>query len=367
MKIICVILCAFFTLNNSNLFAQEYVNPKLSVIGDFKSSFHKNKYEDSCNKLLFHAPEAEIHLDGFIYNNAEGHVVFGWHDNHNSELEELYATFNSNSKLKYKVGKYLLEFDNLNNIHSHEYSFVRRPITYQTFFGADGLKDMTVEIQYSFHDTKINNILFGVLQGEFMSHSHHDESETESDNFTNLGYYGRIREDISISDNSNLQVGLSVLSGAQDEEDDTLINKEYRSWFVGSDFQYSRNSDKSNSLDITSHTLVKWSENELNDSFLKSYGYFGEINYSFDQKLNIGFLMDYISNNEVHHDEINSLVYKENNSTKRLALFGGYILHEGSAISRGLIGYTKENDNSSYLEVIFQLVIHLGQHEHHKH
>jgi len=357
-------------------FAQTSVNPDISAVGDFRVYSHDDQSRsDEVEKVSFADPEIELNIGGYLNPYARADLIIGWHGEHNAEIEEAHATilrglpFNTNLR----VGKHLLEFGRLNPVHPHAYSFLKRPLPHDLFFGEEGLADMAIRTSFAMPTgDAFTELMAGLLKGDALSiheheeemhegEEHADESEVKRD----LGFLGRLTTSFALSESTELSIGASALNAVHGFTEDTInVPEQLRSWIIGGDLKYKFKPSKHKSLQIEAEMLMRKSELGEDDIKLNSFGTYGYVDYRFNQIYNIGGIFEWTNVEEAHHHEEDGHEIKEFD-TKRYGLFVGFAPLEETSMVRLAGHWTDPEEGDSFWELSLQLVIGLGPHKPH--
>jgi len=342
--------------------AQTTLNPDISAVGDFRIFGHNdNARAQQKEKFNFTDPQLELNISGYLNPYARADAVVAWHEGHNAEIEELYATILRglplNSNLH--VGKYLLEFGRLNPVHPHAYSFIKRPLPHESFFGAEGLADMAVQVGFLLPTgDAYTEFMAGLLKGDILAgheHEHHEEGADEHER--NIGFFGRLTSSFAATESAELAVGASLANAEHDEQ--------LRSWLIGGDIKYKHKPSRYTALQIEAELIMRISEQSENENSLKSFGSYGYIDYRFKQKYNIGGIFEWTRIKEAEHHEGEEEHEIHEHDVWRAGLFTGFAPIEETSLVRLVGHWTKPEGSVGFWEVVLQLVISLGPHKPH--
>jgi hypothetical protein len=371
-------LCFIVFSIGESPYADTSVNPDISVVGDFRVFYHddQSRHTES-EKLNITDPEIELNIGGQLNHYARADMVFGWHGGHNAEIEEAHATVFQGLPLNanLRVGKYLLEFGRLNPVHPHDYSFIKRPLPHETFFGEEGLSDMAIRALFTLPTGgACTEIMGGLLKGDALSIHEHEEDGPEgeehdgSDQRRDLGFFGRLTSALELSESSELAVGGSVLNAVYGFSEDTVASpRQLRSWIIGGDIKYEYVPSQYRSLQIEAEGIMRRSDFSEDDKKLNSYGAYGYVDYHFNQKYNVGGIFEWARTKEADHREAEGGYDIERHETRRLGLFVGFAPEEETTLVR-LAGHRTDPDGGdSFWEATLQLIIGLGPHGPHDH
>ncbi|MCP4634721.1 MAG: hypothetical protein GY855_17470 [candidate division Zixibacteria bacterium] len=372
-----LLLCLLLFGLGSHSYAQTSINPDISAVGDFRVYGHSDQSRaDEVEKLNLADPEIEINIGGYLNPYARADIVIGWHGEHNAEIEEVHATILRGLPLNtnLRVGKYLLEYGRLNPVHPHAYSFIKRPLPHELFFGEEGLSDMAIRTSFALPiGSAFTELMGGVLKGDALANHEHedaghegDEHEQESEAKRNVGLFTRLTTSMAVSESSELAIGGSALNAVHGFTEDTINTpKQLRSWLIGGDIKYKYKPSKFKSLQIEAEMIMRQSELGEDDEKLNSYGAYGYIDYRFNQIYNVGGIIEWARVEETHHHEGEDEHEIEEHGTKRYGLFVGFAPLEETSMVRLAGHWTDPEEGDGFWELSLQLVFGLGPHTPH--
>lgn len=182
------------------------LNPDISAIGDFVSDAGHNPFS-AFRSLEMH--EAEVALQAIVdpYARADFFVSFG---EAGVDLEEGYITFTAlPHSFVARVGKMRAAFGKVNTLHNHVLPWVDRPlVNYNLVAGEDGINDAGVSIERILPAPKW---LFLEATGQVFRGDSADVFHAASKD--DLGVVAHLRGYHDLTDNTNLDVGLSYARG----------------------------------------------------------------------------------------------------------------------------------------------------------
>jgi hypothetical protein len=185
-------------------------NPDTSVIGNFVGVGGRNAMSDQ-PPLQLSEVEASFQAVVDPYARADFFLAAG---PEGLEIEEGYLTLTSlPANLLLKVGKMRAQFGKMNTLHTHRLPTADRPlITANLLGGEEGLSDSGLSLAHLIE----NPYLFLEVTGEvYRGASEVYQSSTRS----RLNYVGRLRAYRDLTEDSNLDVGVSFSTGPTDFED----------------------------------------------------------------------------------------------------------------------------------------------------
>jgi hypothetical protein len=211
------------TVNNPvNTGASKVFNPDTSVIGNFLGHLGRdNRFEngspfgggpglarpegDPRNALAL--DEAEVAFEAFVDPYAKAKFFLSGSPD-GFEVEEGYANFvNLPHDITAKVGKFKADFGKVNTWHPHQAPWVDQPLVIHNFFGEEGLNGSGISVSKIFPN-RFNTFVEGTI--EVM-----DGNNTvfSRDRTSDLTYLGHLKAFHDITENSNVEVGASWVTG----------------------------------------------------------------------------------------------------------------------------------------------------------
>ncbi len=370
-----ILSCALLLLCAVPVSAQTTVNPDISAVGDFRVFTHDDAARpDQQEEFNFADPFLELFITGYLNPYMSATAVVGWHEGHNAEIEELYASVHRGLPLNLAatVGRHRLPFGRLNPVHPHAYSFLRTPLPHEVFFGEEGLSDVALQASVYLPTGQAYTELYGsVLKGDALSghgHEHEEEAHAEEEEHdgarTDVGFFGRLTTSFAPGEYSELALGASAINSVYEMHEHTEGELEQlRAWVVGGDVKYRWVPSRYTTLQIEAEGLMRVQEAHEGEDDLTSYGGYGYLDYRFRQRYNIGGIFEWLSVEE-HVDTPGGEIV-ESFDTMRYGLFVGFAPVEETAVVRLVGHYTDPDETDSFWELTAQLVISLGPHKAH--
>ena len=180
-------------------------NPDIAVIGDFLGAAGSNKVNPD-PALEMHESEAAFQAIIDPYARADFFISFG---EHGVDLEEGYITFPAiPGGLLVRGGKMRAAFGKVNTLHNHVLPWTDRPLVTRNLVGGeDGIDDAG----FSVARLITNPWLFLEATGQVYRGDSNDlfRSSKRSD----LSYVGHLRGYQDITDNTNIDIGVSYSRG----------------------------------------------------------------------------------------------------------------------------------------------------------
>jgi len=244
MRCIRTCLCAgvvvVLAAGNSAI-AQTSANPDISVIPRFLiesndgEKLAEGKRELSQPDFMFE--ELEVALSAYLNPYARADVVLTLPgpdvEVGKLGLEEVYATILRGLPLdlNLRFGKYRVEFGKINMTHPHAWSFVTQPLSQERFLGEEGLNDLGVSVSTLLPTGDIyTKLTVDLLRGGSIGKAT-GISDTSGAKPT-YATSGRLSSFFSLSDASDLEVGLSGYTGIHDPY------TRDRFWYANLDVKY---------------------------------------------------------------------------------------------------------------------------------
>jgi len=186
--------------------AAKALNPDISVIGDFIGGAGHNPLNPT---PAFQMHESEVGLQAVVdpYARADFFISFG---ETGVNLEEGYITFTALPKgFVAKAGKMRASFGKVNTLHNHVLPWVDRPLVSQNLVGGeDGIDDAGLSIE---HIIPAPGKWFLDFTGQTFRGDSADVYTSSNKN--DLSVVGHLRGFRELTDNSNLDLGVSYSRG----------------------------------------------------------------------------------------------------------------------------------------------------------
>src|SRR3989338_794334 len=194
-------------------------NPAISVNGLFLGGYSSSPRTTSrLTGLDFHngfnLQEAEFQFTADVDPYWKANFILGVDRNGETEVEEGYVT---SEELPYdlmprntslKLGKFFASFGKHNLLHAHQFPFIDPPLISQSIFGAEGLKEPGLGVNYLFPLSWFSELTFQGLAGE------NDALFRFGDDAKRRGaYLGHWKNFFDLSDETTLEVGNSYIGG----------------------------------------------------------------------------------------------------------------------------------------------------------
>jgi hypothetical protein len=375
------------------LHGQSNLNPDISAIGTFNTFTNFIKGTPEYEKLNFEMPELELFFDGYLNPYARATAIVSFEEGEFG-VEELFANVVRGLPLdvQIKAGKYLVGFGKLNTVHPHAWAFIDRPLFHQIYFGADGFNDIGVNLSFILPtEDFFSSIDVGVFKGDAIGKTgaadpESNESINELRGNTPI-FIGRLGTFFSLSDYSNLEIGLSASNGVhaktsyyyrQNQMEDPF-NESLNYLYGGFDFKYKYRPDSYTALTIQGEAIINnrdvLREQSMNPgSFfidkINTSGFFIFADYLFNKTFSIGMKYDFTYG--IINDEpgLTSLANDNQNKTQGISGWIGYYPVEETIVLRLgaqhiFFNYADGTSREPETTITLQMIFSLGPHKAH--
>ncbi len=376
-------VCLLIFMMAAAAYPQSSVNPDISVIGELNIYSHNDEARsEETEKLSLSDPSMELMISDYVNPYVRADAVVAWHGESSAEIEEMYATILRGLPLgmNLRAGKYLLEFGRLNPVHPHAWSFVKRPLSHEAFFGDHGLADVAVRASFLLPTGEAyTELIAGLLKGDaLLGHAHdHDAEEAAEHEEVDIsrpdpGFFGRLTTSLAVSEAAELALGGSVayaVYGATHHEEDTTEEitenpEQLRAWLAGLDMKYKYRPSRYTTLLIEAEGMMRSEEAHAGDR-LNSYGGYGYVDYRFRQKYNAGGIFEFLRQKHAHEHEDEEGHEIVTHDTWRAGLFVGFAPIEETSLVRLTGHWTEPDESDGFWDLNLQFVFSLGPHQPH--
>jgi hypothetical protein len=372
--------------------SQSNVNPNISAIGTFNTFTNFIKETPEYGKLNFETPSLEVFVDGYLNPYARGTADVAYEEGEFG-VEELYANVVRGLPfdIQIKGGKYLVGFGKINTVHEHAWPFLERPLFHQIYFGEEGFNDIGVNLSFILPTGDFySNFDVGVYSGDAIGKSEAEDPESHESIQELRGnspiFVGRLGAFFSLTDFSNLEIGLSGSYGAHSKtsyyygliELPDPLKKSLMYTYAGFDFKYKYRPDSYTALTIQGEALLNnrdvLRETENSSDFyqdkINTYGSFVFIDYLFDKTYSLGLKYDFTYGIIGEDPGFAALSNDDKNKTQGISGWIGYYpVEETLALRLGvqhlMFDYedgTKRDDETT---IKLQMIFSLGPHKAH--
>jgi hypothetical protein len=389
IKVVFLLLFSFININ-----AQSNVNPDISLIGTFNTTTDLTAGSPEKGKINFDMPEMELFVDDYLNPYARGTGNIAYEEGEFS-VEEIYANIVRGLPLdaQIKAGKYLVGFGQLNIVHPHAWAFVGRPLFQKVYFSPDGFNDIGFNFSFILPtETFYTNLDVGVFKGDAIGGNEISDPNQETiaeHRGKSPIFVGRLGTFFSLSDYSNLGVGLNGSYGVHAKMDinlagDTtalLINKSLDYIYLGLDLKYKYRPVDYTVLTIQGEGILNHRDVRRDGDIginspiqdiqnINTYGAFISIDYLFNKMYSFGAKYDFT--NGIYDDEpdFNTLSNDDKNNTQGLTAWFGYYPVEHTLAFRLNVEYlfyhfAKGTSRDASTMITLQMVFSLGPHKAH--
>lgn len=240
------------------VFAQASVNPDISVIPRFVVTSDDggdlNQGKRKFSQPDFQFQELELAIQSYLnpFSRADIIMTLPGPDIEAGKLgiEEAYATVFRGLPfdLNLRFGKYRAEFGKLNTMHPHAWPFISAPLSEEKFFG-ESLNDLGISASILLPTGEVyTKLTVDLLRGGSIGDATGIADTTgRKPTYANSA---RLMSFFTLSDESDLEVGLSGYTGIHDP-----YNRE-RFWYGNLDFKYKYRSSAYTSLVVQGEYLA---------------------------------------------------------------------------------------------------------------
>jgi hypothetical protein len=379
----------FIVIYNLPAYSQSNVNPDISLIGTFNTHTDFGNNAPDKGKLIFEYPSLELFIDGYLNPYARGTADISYEDGEFG-VEELYANVVRGLPfdIQIKAGKFLLGFGKLNTVHAHAWQFLDRPLYHQIYFGSDGFNDVGINFSLLIPTSDFyTNLDLGVFKGDAIAKA--EVPGVSTSDIKNLRgnspvFVGRLGSFFSLSDFSNLEVGLSASYGVHANSSyyynlynlEPVNNQSLKYFYSGIDFKYKYRPDGYTALTIQGEGIIanrdvlKSNIQGFQKTKVNTSGAFIFIDYLFQKQYSVGMKYDFTYGIIGDEPAYNTLSNDDKDKTSGISGWLGYYpIEETIAVRFGvqhLFFSTVNRDMpNSDTSIKLQLIFSLGPHKAH--
>ncbi len=352
--------------------AQSVMNPDISAIPRFR--IESSDGADLPARRVFSRPvfsleEFELALQAYLnpYARADIFLAKAGVGDEPIELEEVYATILRGLPLdlNVRVGKYLAEYGKLNMLHPHAWPFLSKPLALERFLGEEGLNDLGISVSYVIPtgDLLYTRLTADILKGETIAKLDPSSGNLSGgpgliDTVAHQATYAnslRLMVFIPVSDNSDLEIGLSGLTGVHDPY------RKYRFYYANLDFKYKWKPNAYTSFVLQGEGLLNnrtINDGTVNGKRLTTGGFYIYGDYQFHKVFSLGARYDWSESPYASDEKAQAVA----------AFFGFYPVEETTAIRLQYQHTRTEAPIANALSIntiSLQLVFSLGPHKAH--
>ncbi|MGA9118854.1 MAG: hypothetical protein WB699_05770 [Bacteroidota bacterium] len=326
----CCIVLGFVVHAFQFVHCQTTVNPDISVIPRFRiDSNDGERLTEGIRKFSrpdFQFEELELAFQAYLNPFARADVILTLPgpDLEKSKLgiEEVYATVLRGLPfdLNLRIGKYRVDYGKINMVHPHAYPFITQPLSQARFFGEEGLNDLGISASILLPTGDVySKLTVDLLRGNSVANAAGISDTTGASPL--YATSGRLMAFFSLSDESDLETGLSTYTGIHDP-----YNHE-RFWYFNGDFKFKWRPSSYTSLVVQGEYLYNTRHASQDARFVRFTGPFGRpitkeihtggmyvyADYQFFKLYSIGMRYDWSES-----------PYSSDNKARAFSLFAGY-------------------------------------------
>jgi len=247
---------------------------EISLAGDMVYDQGLNSTSTATEKMTMRG--AEMMFFGPIDHRFDGVLSAAAHDENGETVFELHELYLSSHKLiprsRLKAGKFFLGVGRLNQIHQHDWPFIRAPKVHEEFFDSEGVFDSGVEFGHLLPTDFYLDITLGVTSGYRYGHAHTAGSKPKVPT-----HYARLATFIELSSTDGILIAGNYLGRTDEQKNQMRI--------AGLEFVAKWREGKSVSYMFQSEAYyrnVKARDNSVNEQVgLYFYNQFGLTDHSY--------------------------------------------------------------------------------------
>lgn len=356
--LLCVTVC--LPLMVSVAFAGP-VNPDISVIGDTRVL-----WSGASGKTTLELQEVEFAFLGPVNPYASAEVFIGVHGAETFEIEEAKLILDRYlpGGLGLTVGRMLVDFGQINTVHSHAFPFGERPLMHGEYFGSDGILDTGLRLDWIAPVEAFTlRATAGVVRGDvFLGGHDHDIDhgqetvlvQTENGHLEEspepeLGGTARVEVFLEPSRDTALLVGSSLLYGEHDP-----VKNASATW-IDVDAKGRLDLGPHRSLLINAEAVFGSLEKTAEQRGVNPAGWFLSTDFRVNKRWNLGGFLESADERGDDHAR-----------THRGGVFVGMALMEESTVFRLVGKRTDPPEGDSETGVFLQVLFGLGPHRPHR-
>ena len=330
------------------------VNPDISVIGDVRADWNESRDDV---QLEFH--ELEIAFVGALNPYASAEVFVAVHGLEEVEIEEAKMMLDRYfpGGFGVTVGQKYLDFGQINQVHTHAYPFIRRPLIHSEFFGEDGARDVGARLDWLAPPEAVTiRASLGAVRGDVFlgGHGHDQEEDGDEDEHAaepdpEIGVTGRLELFAELGKNSSFLVGSTVMHGKHDPVESANVT------WIDVDAKLQRDLGPYRALVVVAEGV--FGKLDATDEIGKAEpnGWFAAADFRASRRWNVGAFGE--SATERTDDSV---------TTTRYGGFLGLALMEETTLFRLMASSTDPDEGDRETDVILQAIFGLGPHRPHR-
>lgn len=355
-----ILLLSVMLLGLKEVGAQMKINPDISLIGDFRGTYHSDKEggPNEASKVLINFQGLEVAANGYLNPYARADVFLGFHNEVGSfEIEEAYITLLRGLPLssQLKLGQYLVDLGRTNLQHPHQWSWIEKPLVHSEMLGEEGYRTAGINLSslYPVRSMALGFSLNLLRQGPG-GHSHdHPSSEDSNESPPEIAISGRLVASLPLSPTVYGELGGSLIRFKPEYEQSRIAH------IGGVDLKMKWKPDDYRSLTAIGEAIFNRHPTEEDSSpsqetEVSSWGMFASLDFQFRKRFNVGAIYDWTQGLE-DREEVKW----------RWGLFGGFSLLEETTRYQLVVRQEHHPKLKPFFTAIVQVLWSLGPHKPH--
>ncbi|MHB9037710.1 MAG: hypothetical protein ACYC64_13695 [Armatimonadota bacterium] len=264
--------------------------PDISFIGQGKFHTSSDNRDEDRNGLRL--SEGELGIQGWVYPNvkADAFISMSPQEDKAAQLEEAYLSYLGVRKgLNFYAGQKYVPFGRTNQLHSHSWPWVNRPVAFRNLVAEENLTGEGFQLSYVL---PTSGNLFAQLDLGAWAGGGGGESTELPDivvgpgaGFNGLFNTGRLWTGCSLTPDDELELGGSIAEG---ESEDLLIPFTQRTRLTGADISYRHFGDNDSRFLLRGEYFWRKELSDINPGTAR--GYYGYTDYRWDKRNSLGLL-----------------------------------------------------------------------------
>jgi len=340
--------------------------PDVSVVGDFVADLSPEGSTQEGGER-FGVREVEVAFQAAVDPYFRGDVFVGISDLEGVSIEQAYLTTTSLPwGLEARLGRFLMPFGKQNTTHRHDLHTVEYPWVIQRFFGPEGLKGTGVYASRVFSPFGFYQELQAtVVDGLGEPAEDLVTGEPINKRLGGLGFSGRLRNYVDLSQAANVELSFSALTGklarpvavADGDEVNAFATRQttlaadltyrwrplqqglYRSFILQAEVMHQLNADPGALVELPDGSSVVF-EGPRRD-FTGAYGF---ARWQVSQRTFLGARYDWVQDPQAPGNDLNAasgyLEFFPSEFSKLSAAYERYMPDAGDAVNRILLQAT---------------------------
>jgi hypothetical protein len=183
-------------------------NPSLSVNGLFLGTYNSQGNFDSTkeNRTGLKIQEVEIRMAAYVDTFLRADFTFAFEGTSAIEIEEGIIDAVVTRNLSFRTGKFLAPFGKHNQLHTHAFPFIDKPIASEEILGEEGLNEIGLGVSYLLPTDWFSDVTFQVLDGA-------NTNQFNGPGGSDFAYLVRQNNLWDLSDETTMELGGSYVYG----------------------------------------------------------------------------------------------------------------------------------------------------------